>query len=498
MVTELSATREAGRARATAPRNLTLALLVIAVAQLMVVLDVAIVNVALPSIQHALHFTATDLEWVANAYAIAFGGLLLLGGRAGDLFGRLRLFVIGTLLFIVGSAAGGFATTSTFLIGARALQGVGAAIVAPTALSLLADTFAEGPQRNRALGVYSAVAAGGGAIGLLLGGVITTYLSWRWILFVNVPIGLVLALTAPRVLVATKGRPGRLDLPGATAVTAGSALLVYGLSETATHGWSDQRTLVPLAIAGVLLIAFVVIEAFSRQPLMPLRIFANRNRSGAYVLSLANGATLSGMLFLLTLFLQGILGFSPLQAGFAFLPTAGGVVISAAITSRLLGRIGPRLPMISGALLAASGLFWLAHVAEHADYAASILGPLVVFSLGAGQIFVATSVVAIAGVTPDETGLASALLNVGRQLGGSLGIAAMGTIATTAATNQTATGPFTPAAMSHALTVGYDAAFAGAGLITVAGLITAFVAVRNPRQEAAVTVAAGREHEHIA
>ncbi len=311
MAIDLSVTRPAERGAAPRPRNLALALAVIAVAQLMVVVDVAIVNVALPSIQRSLHFTATGLEWVVNAYAIAFGGLLLLGGRTGDLFGRRRMFVAGTLLFTIGSLTGGLATTSTLLIIARAVQGVGGAIVAPTALSLLADTFVEGTPRNRALGVYSAVSAGGGALGLLLGGVITNYFSWRWILFVNVPVGILLALVAPRVLLATKGRPGRLDLPGAVSVTAGVTLLVYSLSRAASHGWRDSVTVATLVVALGLLVVFVAIEAVSHQPLMPLGIFANRNRSGAYALSLAVGATLSGMLFLLTLFLQNVLGFSP-------------------------------------------------------------------------------------------------------------------------------------------------------------------------------------------
>ncbi|HEX2645859.1 MAG TPA: MFS transporter, partial [Candidatus Dormibacteraeota bacterium] len=278
------------------------ALPVIAVAQLMVVLDVAIVNVALPSIQHALKFTATDLEWVVNAYAIAFGGLLLLGGRAGDMFGRLRMFVAGTLLFTAGSLAGGLATTASALIAARAAQGVGAAIVAPTALSLLAETFQEGAARNRALGVYSAISAGGGGLGLLLGGVITNYFSWRWILFVNVPVGIALALVARRVLVASSGRRGRLDIPGAIAVTAGATLVAYSLSRAAVHDWSDFTTQVTLFGGLALLAVFVALEAVSRQPLMPLSIFAHRSRSGAYALSLATGAALSGMLFLLTLF----------------------------------------------------------------------------------------------------------------------------------------------------------------------------------------------------
>ena len=467
------------------PRNLNLALIVIALAQLMVVLDVAIVNVALPSIQRELHFAATDLEWVVNAYAIAFGGLLLFGGRTGDLFGRRRMFIIGALMFTAGSMAGGLATSSTFLIAARAAQGVGAAILAPTALSLLAATFRQGAQRNRALGVYSAVSAGGGGIGLLMGGVITNYLSWRWIMFVNVPIGLLLSFAAPRVLIRGEGKPGRLDLPGALTVTAGVSLLVYGLARVATHDWSDNVTRAVLAIAVTLLVTFVALESRGRHPLMPLRIFANRNRSGAYGLSLAIGAALSGMLFLLTLFMQNVLGFSPLQAGFAFLPTALGVVVGAGLTSRVIGRVGPRVPMTTGALLAATGMFWLSAVTVHANYFADVLGPLVVLAIGLGMAFVSTSVTAISGIQPNESGLASALLNVGRQLGGSLGIAIMGTIATKVTGNQLATGPFTHAAVNRALTTGFSAAFEIAGLIALAGFVTALVAVRH-RQSPAI------------
>jgi EmrB/QacA subfamily drug resistance transporter/deazaflavin-dependent oxidoreductase (nitroreductase family) len=468
-------------------RNLNVALVVIALAQLMVVLDVAIVNVALPSIQRELHFAATDLEWVVNAYTIAFGGLLLLGGRTGDLFGRRRMFIIGALFFSAGSMAGGFATSSSFLIAARAAQGIGAAILAPTALSLLAATFPQGAQRNRALGVYSAVSAGGGAVGLLMGGIITNYLSWRWIMFVNVPIGLLLAFAAPRALIRGEGKPGRLDLPGAVTVTAGVSLLVYGLARVATHDWSDSVTRATLAIAVALLVTFVALEARGRHPLMPLRIFANRNRSGAYGLSLAIGAALSGMLFLLTLFLQNVLLFSPLQAGFAFLPTALGIVVGAGLTSRLIGRIGPRVPMTTGALLAAIGMFWLSAVTVHANYVTDVLGPLVVLAIGLGMAFVSTSLTAISGIQPNESGLASALLNVGRQLGGSLGIAIMGTIATTVTRNQLGAGPFTHAAVNSALTAGFSSAFQIAGLIAIAGFVTALVAVRNRDRQAAAS-----------
>ncbi len=480
MATQISRNVEARRA--PAPRNLNLALALIALAQLMVVLDVAIVNIALPSIQRELHFNATDLEWVVNAYTIAFGGLLLLGGRTGDIFGRRRMFIAGAALFAAGSLAGGFATSATFLIVARAAQGVGGAIIAPTALALLAETFAEGPARNRALGVYSAVSATGGAIGLLLGGIITNYFSWRWILFVNVPIGLLLALAAPRVLARSEGRAGRLDLPGALTVTAGATLLVYGLSRVATHDWTDRVTVTTLGIALALLVVFVLIESRGRQPLMPLAIFANRNRSGAYGLSLAIGAALSGMLFLLTLFLQNVLGFSPLQAGLAFLPTAAGVVVGAGLTTRLIARTGPRQPMTTGALLTAIGMFWLSGVTVHANYVSDVLGPLVVLAVGLGMSFVSTSVVAITGVEPDESGLASALLNVGRQLGGSLGIALMGTIAATVTRDQLAGGPITRGSLNLALTAGFSPAFAIAGLFAVAGFVAALIAVRHRRE----------------
>src|SRR6202165_5351954 len=307
MSTRISAVSDTDRKISPPPGNLSLALIVIAVAQLMVVLDATIVNIALPSIQRALKFSPTDLEWVINAYALTFGGLLLLGGRAGDLFGRRRMFVAGIVLFTLGSLAGGFATSGTWLIIARAAQGIGAAIIAPTALSLIADTFREGPERNRALGVYGAVAGAGGALGLLLGGVLTNFATWRWVLFVNVPIGIVLAIVAPRVLASSHRRPGRLDLPGALTVTGGVGSLV-----------------------------FVTIESRSRHALMPFSIFAQRNRDGAYLLSLVIGVAVFGVLFFLTQFVQNILGFSPIVAGIAFLPMTAAIIITAQIVARLV------------------------------------------------------------------------------------------------------------------------------------------------------------------
>jgi EmrB/QacA subfamily drug resistance transporter len=468
------------QAPGTRRSSLNLALAVIAVAQLMVVLDIAVVNVALPSIQRSFALNADGLEWVANAYAITFGGLLLLGGRAADRFGRLRMFGAGIALFAAGSLAGGLATTASWLIAARAFQGIGAAIMSPATLSLLADTFPAGPQRNRALGVYSAASAGGGAIGLLLGGVITTYLSWRWILFINVPIGLLLLIAAPRVLVAIPGVRRSLDVLGAIAVTGGTSLLAFGLSRVAVHSWGDSVASLSLVSSGVLLAGFLVIEALGREPLMPLNVFSNRNRSGAYVLSLAVGATLSGLLFLLTLFLQNVLGFSPLRAGLAFLPTAVGIGIGAGATSRLISRTGPRLPMATGSLLAAIALFWLSRITPSTDYVTGVLGPLVVLAVGLGQVFVSSSVVAIEGVGRGETGLASALINVGRQLGGSLGIAGMATIAATVTKNQLATTALlTHSAVNQALTAGFGSAFELGGFIALVGFAAAMILVRR-------------------
>jgi EmrB/QacA subfamily drug resistance transporter len=317
-----------------------LALLVIAGAQLMIILDATIVNIALPSIQQALHFSTTSLAWVLNAYTLAFGGLLLLGGRTGDLFGRRRMFIIGILIFAGASLAGGFAPTSGFLLVCRVLQGVGGAIASPTALALVTTTFAEGPARNRAFGVYAAVSGAGAAIGLILGGVLTSSFSWRWVFFVNVPIGVLLAIATPFVLPESERNPGRLDLPGAITSTLGVSSLVYGLIHAALNSWSDPVTIIALCASVVLLVAFVFIESRTPQPLMPLRLFSDRNRDAGYIVMLCTGAALFSMFFYLTLFVQEILGYSPLKAGFAFLPVSATIVVSAQIASRTIARFG--------------------------------------------------------------------------------------------------------------------------------------------------------------
>jgi EmrB/QacA subfamily drug resistance transporter len=482
MSTEISTAPTVDRNTNPLPRNLGLALAVIAVAQLMVVLDATIVNIALPSIQRALHFTPTGLEWVINAYSLTFGGLLLLGGRAGDLFGRRRVFTAGIVLFTLGSLAGGFATNATWLIAARAAQGVGAAIVAPTALSLIADTFREGSERNRALGVYGAVAGAGGALGLLLGGVLTNFASWRWVLFVNVPIGLVLAFAAPRVLAASPGRDGKLDLPGALTATGGMVLLVYGLSHAASYSWTDSVTLLSLGLSAVLLLAFIAIESRSEHALMPFSIFAQRNRNGAYMLSLVIGVAVFGVFFFLTQFVQNILGFSPLVAGVAFLPLTAAIIITAQIVARLVGRFGTRPFITIGPLLVASGLFWLSQINDHTTYVTGILGPMLLIAVGMGNIFVPLTLMAVAGTTSDESGLASALLNVGQQIGGSIGIALLGTIAATATKNQLSGVIPTHAVVNHALAAGYAAGFQVAVGIALLGFVAAVVVFRGTRR----------------
>ena len=418
---------------ATGHRHLGLALFVIATAQLMVVLDSAIVNVALPHIQHALGFSGNGLEWVVTAYAVTFGGLLLLGGRSGDLLGRRRIFIIGLLLFSGASLLGGFATSQAWLLAARALQGVGGAMVAPTALALITTTFPEGAQRNRAMGVYAAMSGGGAALGLVAGGLLTSYLSWRWVLFVNVPIGIATALLARYVLGESSRRHGRFDLPGAITSTAGVALLVYGLSSAGTdqHGishWTDTKVLASLAASVVLLTAFVLIEWRSKHALMPLRILANRSRTGAYVIMLCVATAMFGIFFFLTIFVQEVLGYSALKSGVAFLPFALMVVLMSGVVSQLISRIGPRPLMLAGTAIAAGGMYWFSHLTVHSDYVGGLLGPMLVTSTGLGMLFVPLSLVALNRVRGEESGLASSLLNTGQQVGGAIGLAALGTV----------------------------------------------------------------------
>ncbi len=495
MTTTLAATdKTAGRTDGSG-RRLGVALLVIATAQLMVVLDATIVNVALPHIQTALRFSDSGLEWVVNGYALALGGLLLLGGRAGDLLGRRRMFVFGLLLFSAASLAGGLATSQAWLLAARAVQGAGGAIVAPTALALIATTFPEGRPRNRAMGIYAAMSVAGGAVGLIAGGLLVTYASWRWVLFVNVPIGIGAALAALAVLPGTGRRPGRLDLPGIITGTGGVAALVYGLSNAATSPdgtshWGDAKVVAALAAGAVLLAAFAFIEARSRDALVPLRLLRNRDRLGANLMMLGVGTALFGVFFFLTLFVQDVWHYSALRAGLAFLPLTAAVLASSLATSRLVARIGARPLLITGAVGTAAGLFWLSRMTEHGTYAGGLLGPLLVTGAGLGLMFVPLSLVGLARVADGDSGVASSLLNTGRQVGGSIGLAVLGTVAWTvvadhahavAAAGAKAGPAAATAAYQHALAAGFDRAFLISAGIALLMLVIAVTMIRIRR-----------------
>jgi len=487
-------------------RRLGLALLVIATAQLMVVLDGTIVNVALPHIQRALGFSGTGLEWVVNAYAITFGGLLLLGGRAGDILGRRRVFVSGLLLFSAASLFGGFATSQAWLLTARAVQGAGGAVIAPTALALISTNFPQGQERNRAFSVYAAMAGAGAAAGLVLGGLLTTYASWRWVFFVNVPIGILVAAAAPRVLTESPRLPGRIDWAGAVTGCGGVALLVYGLSKAATGAdgishWGDAQVVASLTAAVVLLVSFVLIEMRSSHPLLPMRVLAERNRAGALLIMLCIATGLFGVFFFLTLFIQTVLGYSPIRAGVAFLPFAVGVVIGSGLASPLVARIGPRPLIVTGAAMVAGGMFWYSRLTDHAGYASHLLGPTLVSSLGLGLVFVPLALVALYKVAEQDSGVASSLLNTAQQVGGAIGLALLGTIAWTAVANSVGTqvaaaakagqplpkpGSPPPASIyDHALTVGFSRAFLVAAGIALVALLIAIATIRVRRQELA-------------
>src|SRR5580700_2157776 len=507
-----SAASSAAATSSGAPtRRLGLALTVIAAAQLMVVLDATIVNVALPHIQTALGFSGTNLEWVVNAYALAFGGLLLLGGRSGDLLGRRRVFIAGILLFSLASLLGGFATNETWLLTARVVQGIGGAFAAPTALSLIAVTFPEGPPRNRAMGVYAAMSIAGGGIGLMAGGLLVEYASWRWVLFVNVPIGLIVAFLAARVLPESARRRGQFDLPGAITGSLGLGALVYGLSYAATtpngvSHWGDTKVIVSLVAAVVLLVAFGFIEVRSKQPLVPMRVLRSRDRTGSYLISLCVGTALFGMFFFLTLFVQNVWGYSALKTGIAYLPLIGMVILASAVASQLVTRIGARPLMLAGSIVSTGGLFWLSRINENSHYVSGLLGPMLVTALGMGLIFVPLSLVSLSKVADNDAGVASSLLNVGQQVGGSIGLAILGTVAwsavatsihsqvtAAAAAAKHAAGHLsaaqqaaaTRAITDHAYSVGFSKGYVVSAGIAVLGLLITVLAIRVKREDLA-------------
>ncbi|AOR31692.1 MFS transporter [Streptomyces fodineus] len=414
-----------------------IALTVIAACQLMVVLDATIVNIALPHIQDALKFSTTDLTWVISAYTLTFGGLLLLGARAGDILGRRRVFMAGILLFTFASLLGGFAQEPWQLLAARALQGVGGAIASPTSLALITTTFPEGPERNRAFGVFAAVSAGGGAIGLLAGGMLTDWLDWRWVLFVNVPIGVLIASLAPLYINESERHPGRFDITGALTSTAGMASLVYGFIRASENGWRDGLTLGSFGAAAVLLLAFVLTEMRAKEPITPLRMFADRNRWGTYVVMLSLAAAMFGMFFYIVLFVQDVLGYSAIKAGLAFLPVTVAIAVGAGLSQHFLPRLGPRPFMMAGSGLVLIGLVWQTFIRPDSSYLGGVLGPMLVFGFGMGLNFVTVTVTAVSGVAQHEAGAASGLLNAMQQVGGSLGLSILTTVFASAAKDET-------------------------------------------------------------
>jgi EmrB/QacA subfamily drug resistance transporter len=479
-------------------RRLGLALVVISMAQLMLVLDELIVNTALPHIQRALNFSGTGLEWVVTGYAVTFGGLLMLGGRAGDILGRRRMFSTGIGAFSFASLLGGLATTSWLLITARVLQGAGAAVAAPAALSLITVTFPEGKPRTRALGVYAAMTGMGGGVGVVAGGLLTTYASWRWVFFVNVPVGLALALGARYVIPESQRHPRRWDLPGAVTGTAGFALLIYGLTRGATgpdgvSHWADTATVAALAGAAAALVAFMLIEVRTAQPLLPLWIFADRNRAGVYLILVCLASTFFGMFFFLTLFTQVVWGYSPLRGGLAYLPFIGGFIAVAGTCTRLVPRLGARVPMTAGAVLAPVGMFWLSRLHEHSGYLTGVCLPLLVFSAAAGLIFVPLTMALVAGISDEHAGIASSMFNAGQQVGGAVGLAVIGSVAWTTVSNHVrhslpggsaghAALPGTPV-YAHALTAGVTVALTIGAAATVLALIVTLVAIRVRRED---------------
>jgi EmrB/QacA subfamily drug resistance transporter len=472
---------EAPPAPSHATRNGALALAVICVAQLMVVLDATVVNVALPSIREDLDFSRDNLTWVVTAYSLAFGGLLLFGGRTGDLFGRRRMFMIGIAIFAVASLVGGLANGEAMLIIARAAQGAGGAIAAPTALALLATTFTEPAARARAFGLFAAMAASGGALGLLIGGALTDYASWRWALFINVPIGAIVLFMAPRVLNESQGSGTKLDLPGAVTVTAGMSTLVYGLTKAADDGWGSTTTVVTLAIAVALLVAFVVIEHFSEHPLMPFRIFANRNRTGSYLIMLFLAAALFTTFYFLAQYLQNVHGWSPFHTGVGFLPMPATIMfMSIVVVRRLVPKIGIRPFLTVGPILAIAAMVSMAQLDADSSYW-PFVGSLLLLGVGMGCSFVPLTMTAVNGVEPHETGLASALLNTGQQVGGAIGLAVFGTIFAHASSDRASElgdRASSAAAQADIFVAGQQHAFEAAIVVTALALITSLALIR--------------------
>ena len=453
------------------------ALVLLCSAQFVVVLDASIVNVALPSIGKALEFSPANLPWVVNAYVLTFGGFLLLGGRTADLLGRRRVFMAGLLLVAVASLFAGFAATEGQLIAARAAQGLGAAIISPAALSIVTTTFNDGAERNKALGVWGAVAGSGGAAGVLLGGILTDGLGWEWVLWVNVPVALIALALSPRLIAESRAEheTRAFDVAGAVTVTAALSILVYAIVDATDAGWGSTQTIGLIGLSVALLAAFVAIELRSAKPLMPFSIFRIRTLTGANVVGLLVGASLFSMFFFISLYMQEVLGYSPIHAGLSYLPLALTIMATAGIASQLVTKVGYKPVLAAGLLFIFIGLAWFSRVSVGGGFTTDILGPSLFAAAGLGFAFVTTTIAAVSGVEETEAGLASGLINTSQQIGGALGLAVLSTIATSHINDLLASGT----GARDALTEGYQAAFLGGAAIAALGFVLTLVLISN-------------------
>ena len=483
--------------------NPSLVLALVCLAQFMVVLDATIVNVALPTLQHDLHFSPSSLQWVINSYTLVFGGFLLLGGRASDLFGRKRLFLAGLVVFTAASVLDGIAPSSGFLIAARALQGFGAALVSPAALSIVTTTFPEGRERTRAMGVWAAIAVGGGAVGLLLGGILTEYASWRWIFFINVPVGVLAFALATRFVPESRLAERRgFDLVGALSVTGGLIVLVYAIVKVQAYGWVSAQTIGLLAVAVALLATFVVTELRSRHPLVRLDIFRTRSLTAANTVMLAVGGGMFAIFFFATLYVQEILHLSPVQAGLGFLPLTAGIILASGIAQQAIGRVGVLPVVVSGMALASAGLVLLSRVSADGAYASDVLPGLVVMAVGLGLTFVPLTLIGTTNVANSDAGLASGLFNTSQQVGGALGLAVLSTLAANRTADRLSALGHSATAhdRAQALVDGYHVGFlAGAALMALGVvLITVLVRARHVAAISSGNVAAAESTGNVA
>jgi EmrB/QacA subfamily drug resistance transporter len=462
---------------------------VVLCAQLMIVLDLTVVNVALPSMATGLHLSPTSLSWVLNAYALTFGGLLLLGGRAGDILGRRRTFMTGLVVFTIASLAGGLATNSAALLAARAIQGVGGAIASPAVLAAIVASFPEGRERVRALSIFTAVTMGGASLGLVLGGMITQWASWRWVFFVNVPVGVVVVALAPRLLARTDRLPGRFDIAGAITSTAGMSALVYAFISVAWHGWSSSESVAAFAAAVLLLAAFAFIERRAAEPITPLWLLADRSRAASYVARLLLVAGMFGSFFFLTQFVQEVLGFGPLAAGASFVPMTAALFGTSRLAPRLVARFGPRRLMIVGLLPVIAAMTWLAQLSPGTTYFPGVLVPMLLLGIGMGVVFVPLTMASLAGVPPADSGAAASMVNVMQQVGGALGLAILVSVygtASRAAARHPLLGATAAAQAKHVRVHGMAVSFTSAAIFDAIAFLVVLVAIRirQPQQAA--------------